>query len=547
MKRNLAVGVLLLVIAASWATAYMRTGFVVRNHNDTISYRFSADGPFSATLTLKNFRPPVYPLMMRAARPLDASYSWIPVIQYGLFSAAVLGLFFALLAVGFKPWEALVMAGPVPHAAILAQFGTMLLGEVASVAFAIFAIAATTLIAAKGPSTRRNLALAFSVALAVLTRPSFLFLVVMCPLAIAVATPCFRLSARRDLLRELVPNVAAAMLPLLMYALLRLAVVGHFGIAGFGGITLAGFGTNPEMLTAATIPRLRSDDAKLLARDILAKRKEVALSGSGVIAARPWVYDEKAVKDSPQFTAWISSYDPAVWNVAVPAVFARHKVTDAESMLDGFADANSRLSKLSRSTLLQQPGLYVLWIVIATGTAWRDVFHGESAGRWAVGIAFCLMVLMVMRNAVVATIRGDGTISRPGRYAITAFVAALAVAMLLNFENIANATPVVSGLIRGPVLGSIFPLSMMLWAFLICAARLGTVMRGRSVSSPTPTGIDPTAGYASILLLQFALGAFLVVLVEQPMTRYLIALSPLMPGAILLLSVRVLLHLARLR
>lgn len=546
MRRNLAVGVLLIVVAISWATAYMRTGLIVRNHNDTISYRFSADGPFSATLALKNIRPPVYPMMMRAARAMDASYSWIPFIQHGLFSVAALVLFFTMLAVGFKPWEALLIAGPVPHAAVLAQFGTVLIGEVISVAFAILAIAATTLIAAKGPSLRRNSALALSVALAVLTRPSFLFLVVMCPLAIALATPCFRvIAARRDVLRELVPNVTAAMLPLFLYALLRLAVVGHFGIAGFEGITLAGFGTNPEMLTAAAIPRLETDDAKSLARDILAKRKEVAVSGAGVIKTVPWVYDEKAVKDSPQFKAWVSSYDPAVWNVAVPAAIARHRITDAESILDAFADANSRLSSLSRSLLLQQPGLYVRWIVTATGTAWRDVFHSESAGRWAVGLTFCLIVLICIRNGVVATIRGDGTISRSRRYGIVAFVVALTLAVLLNFENISNAAPVVSGLIRGPVLGSIFPLSIMLWAFFMCARRFVTAIRERATSPPA--GIDTAAGYASILLLQFALGAFLVVLVEQPLARYLIALSPLMPGAVLLLSVKVLLHFARSR
>jgi hypothetical protein len=155
------------------------------------------------------------------------------------------------------------------------------------------------------------------------------------------------------------------------------------------------------------------------------------------------------------------------------------------------------------------------------------------------------MVLMFMRNGVVATLRGDGTISRPGRYGITAFVIALTLAMLLNSENIANTIPVVSGLIRGLVLGSIFPLSMMLWAFAVCGKRFLSAARQRIGSSRTH--VDAAAGYASILLLQFALGALLVVLVEQPSTRYLIALSPLMPGAILLLSVKVLLKLARRR
>jgi hypothetical protein len=101
----------------------------------------------------------------------------------------------------------------------------------------------------------------------------------------------------------------------------------------------------------------------------------------------------------------------------------------------------------------------------------------------------------------------------------------------------------VVGVLRGCVLAIQFPLSMLGWA---CALTVYIFVRSiRNTPVDGLVRLRRPLGFATLAAAHFLFGLLLVVMVEMPLERYIIALSPLLPGAILLLTLTVILELIR--
>ncbi|MEO8576612.1 MAG: hypothetical protein ABI556_07935 [Gemmatimonadales bacterium] len=424
---------------------------------------------------------------------------------------------------------------PLPFTSLIKEYGGAMLSETVGTSFALLAISATLLLAAKGPSRRRCICLAAAVFVTILTRPAFLFLIALCPVSILLVSPSFRSGLSRwILLKEMAPNALATILPLVAYATFRFAAVGHFGLVSFGGVSLAGFATTPATLRADDVASLPTKEMRGLAQAIIDRRAEVAASNALTHVYPQYVFSEGAEKDLGQLRFWSESYDPSLWEVSIPATRLYYHAPAGQMLNPAWVKVNESLKELSTTILARRKMAYVRWLGLASQKAFRDVFHREVAGRWAIGLCFSLLVLGLVGRSFSGLIRANVR-SMNFRRILGSLVGAIFLIGVIDFPDAANVTHGLAEMTKGTVLGTLFPLMIVVWGLISTFAKFWQVVRGNGA---TPSRFDPALGYASLAFQYFAGGLLLVVLVEVPWERYLVALSLLMPGAILLLCVK---------
>jgi hypothetical protein len=488
-----------------------------------------ADSNYLA-VALTSIRPPVYPAVVRTARLFGEGYAALPYMQYSLFATASAAYFFCCVLAGFKPWESLLLSAPLAGSAILKELGNYMMPETVGTAFCVAAAGLLILMASQGSTRVRNLCLSLCITCACLTRPAFLFLPLLAPVTVALMTPSFR----RDNLcpgfsGQFFTTLAWTSAPLLMYSLLRLALVGHFGIVSFGGVAIAGIGTNPVVLDEPTARGLRSNEMRRLAEAILDKRREVGLTNP---ANRPlFVFSADSINKRPLVEAWQQSFDPSIYDVALPATRALYQASNADVLNPDWTLINSKLGQLSSATISQHKAQYIKWIASVIQSGFQQVFHYETGGRLLVGIAFMALVIGLIARSVLIIMR-----SRRGFYALIV-LGASGIVFVLNPGAIQNFTTNTLWVIKGTVLGSLYPLTVAFSSLLVMTAVFVYRVMRRPIQLPR---MAPAFATCALALLMFASGILLVSLVEMPLKRYIIAVSPLLPGAILLVSARLL-------
>ena len=130
--------------------------------------------------------------------------------------------------------------------------------------------------------------------------------------------------------------------PVLAYMLMRLALVGHFGLVAFGSQNLAGITT--QFLDEP------------LAAEFEGETRELAF---GILKQRQTLYAEQPElgQGALSYQAMEQRWDPLVWKVVVPFVNGKY----GTSMLEN----HRRISSLNTAILKRRFEFYIVWIAKA--------------------------------------------------------------------------------------------------------------------------------------------------------------------------------------
>ncbi len=512
-------------------------GFDVQRMSDSYWYQSVAEAPFVLSQRLSSIEPPLYPLFLRGLRGVTGSYAVVPPVQFVAFAAAALALLISAQAAGLRALESFVVAAPLIGSTLLGQYGSMILSETLAASFAISCVALSLLAARRGTSMLLAGTLGATSLLACLTRPSFLFLPLMVPLTIAFVSPCFRqINGRSQLVREFVLNASGSLLPFAVYACLRLVVVGEFGIVSSGGLNITGIALSPAMLTASDTSQIQPGDRRRLAAAIVIRRE--ALFRSDTVNTPPYAYDVARFRREPMVDAVMRSYDATIWKVAVPAagIIQGQETTDLHKT--NFVSLNESLLGLSREMIRLKPGTYIRWVGMAGRRGLQDVFRYEVGARWAIGLTFALFLVILGMRAVLFTMPAPSPAIRSRRFWFSSIALACVSVVVVNGELVWSVAKTFDGVIRGALLGSIVPVLLLSFATSVAGFRFARVISNRA--SGVADASIPAIGFAAVASIYFLAGLGLVVLVEMPQERYIIAVSGLLPGAVLLLLIHVL-------
>jgi hypothetical protein len=283
------------------------------------------------------------------------------------------------------------------------------------------------------------------------------------------------------------------------------------------------------MLDEATAKNLRSDEMRRLANAILDKRREVRSTNP---ARRPsFVFVADSMNMRPMVEAWQQSFDPSIYDVALPATQQLYRTSQAEVLNPDWKLINAKLGELSNATISQHKLQYFAWIWSVVRRGFQEVFHYETGGRIALGMAVVVLIATLIARAVAILL--------PSRRAFYAFVlaAAIGVFSIFNFGAIENLATNTLWVFKGTVMGSLYPLSVAFASLIIATMTFVAHVSSRPLSVPRN---GPAFAVCANALLLFAGGILLVSLVEMPLKRYIIAVSSLLPGAILLVTVKIL-------
>jgi ankyrin repeat protein len=198
------------------------------------------------------------------------------------------------------------------------------------------------------------LGLALSIFLAYQMRPAFLFLVAWVPAAwLFLYTRRWGLLHQAQWLRQFARCLAACALPLLLFCLMRLVVVGHFGLVSFGGQNTIGISI--EMLDSQTVSHLPAEDRPL--GQLLARGREAW--------PEPRFLTRKGLQDD-----WgsIARLYAANVNRIGRAIEAKFPPTDGEV---GNVARDKALSRLSTHAFLAEWPMYGTWLAGAAVESFR--------------------------------------------------------------------------------------------------------------------------------------------------------------------------------
>ncbi|HEX4954570.1 MAG TPA: hypothetical protein VF017_14355 [Thermoanaerobaculia bacterium] len=300
---------------------------------------------------LAAIRTPGYPLLLKGTRAVCADLSCLPEVQLLLHGLACLALCAGLLAVGLSPAAALAASVLVTTAPLAGTFIPWVMSDLPGASLGVLAVAALLACLAR-PCGWTWSALALALALTWLTRPAYLFLVPLLPLAglwhalVRDGLPAWRRTLRRTLL----PLGLASCLPLLLWCTLRFALLGSFAPVSFTGFNLIGL--TASWLTEPVVARLPPEPREL----------------AGIILAERQTRGMAPVDATTPYAQWRAQFDTNVWGLSAEAarelgrreLAKRHQPRRVTLLRE--VEADHRLTGLSLALIRDQPGLYARWL-----------------------------------------------------------------------------------------------------------------------------------------------------------------------------------------
>lgn len=393
---------LLMVAIAVWSCASGQAQ-VVRLHDsetyDTVS-RMPPREMLSSVLTLG------YPLLLKAVRLVSPDYALLPWVHLGMHFLACLLLNSGLRKFGASPWQSAAASAAFLATAVSHPSAEYLLTDFPTRAVAVWAIAFLLRIAAEPWRIADWVGLTVSVALCYHLRPAYLFMIPLVPL-LGVALMRIR-NGREGLPCRWKTNGAAlagvTALPFLAFCVLRLAVVGHFGLVSFGGLNIVGVAA--EMLDEKLIETHIPAHLRPLAHEIVVRREERGM--------------EKAFTSrGVDILRWDENYNQSVWKVAYPAAVDRYGADHVT--------INRELTDLSRAVIRARPVHYLRFLA----ANYREGV-GRLLSRGAVlqACAALLLVLFAVRLGVVPAGSDTDSCRRTARDALVLTAVAFALTKL---------------------------------------------------------------------------------------------------------------------
>lgn len=341
---------LLLQIGLS-AIALDVNGRLVPEHRpDTRSYE-RASKARTLEVALRQHRTVGYPTFLRTMRAVGGRghLLLIPKVHAALFFGAVVLCWFAVRDWTGSGWVALAAATPLTWPPVFLLVPKLLPDLLAS-ALAIMAISLLLMLVRKPGSWPRWGLLTVLVILSYQVRPAYLFMIPWIPLMGWCLRICREGRPKLSHLRWAIGLGLATLLPFLVFASTRRALVGHFGLVAFSGWNLIGI--TASLLDDEVIETLPADTRELAAR-ILAQR-----------SARGW----QPLSLDGDIRIWQAQYLSNNWEFAINQARRRETKYAREAKRRGevrrFRDieVNDTLMAISRGAIRQRPRQYFKWV-----------------------------------------------------------------------------------------------------------------------------------------------------------------------------------------
>lgn len=360
------VPVLLACAIASWTLAYGRHGFALEYNPDSETY-LHFDW-WSLASVLSSIRTFGYPLLLKSVEA-TVGLDRLPLVQWVVWVVAAGVLYRGLVRSGCRDSVAAWAGGTLmlTHAAL--TFPPLVLTDSTGCALAVAAAGCFLAMRGHAPSWGWFAGLAVLTFLAYQTRPAYLFLIPLWPLAGLLLDRWLVLRDQpwRMALQRCAMLLVLTAVPFLGFCTLRSVVVGHWGLVSFGGCNLIGIVAQwLDPTDVAALP----EDLRPLANDMLERRARL---------------EHLEAPDS--YLAMETMYAPFVVSVAIPAAKQRMG-TDAVGY-------NRALSQLSFRLLALHPREYARWMVWNSRHAVRQTILLLSTDR---GISVLVLVLLVVQS-----------------------------------------------------------------------------------------------------------------------------------------------------
>ena len=384
----------LLILALSaiviWINLIVIKDTEPRMSTDSVEYLMMEFDSLESAMS--SVRTVAYPVLLQAILSVTDDLSPLPGIQLGFFFLSVIVYFIAVRRYTESAWLALCAALPILNTRFPYLFFDQVLTDLIGCSMMLIAVALTLFY------TRRNtpailLALGLSVFMAYQMRPSYLFIV--------VAVPCIYLTLIL-LERHFHVNwarfggvVAISTLPLVVFCLMRLLIVGQFNLVSFGGYNLIGIASS--MLNPQIIQQLDEED-QTLARDIYRERlargyQPIQEKFSGGFSAAAF--------------AWGKEYNMNIWKIAIPKAVQRENpgrtLTRDEYNREKLNAPvlNMKISRLSSAVIVLEPVLYLKWVTYQVGSSLLHIaVDGYRQNFWFLIVLAGLVILRTSMKGV---------------------------------------------------------------------------------------------------------------------------------------------------
>lgn len=338
-------------------------GFDAKTYEDTLA-------PTSVSGKLQSMRTLGYPLFLAAVARVHAGPSAVAIAQVVLFVASVLAFARGFQRFSGSSWLALAAATPLLYCPLVVVYSAAILADVLAAAWSLTALAGLWWVLAR-PSSRTGWAVLTSfLFLAYQTRPSYLFLLVLVPLA-GGAIVARRVGCRAVLRRPMVALLLASWLPFLAWSSLRGLTTGHFGLVSFGGVNLVGL--TASMLSPEVVAALPAEHREL-GRRILDGRAERGLKTDGRM----------------RFQRWGHEYNRNVWKLATRKALRLCR-KEGQTETEAWVEANRCLTALSWAVIRLRPTVYGQWLASALGHSLVEI--GRDRTVWGTGLLLVLAVI----------------------------------------------------------------------------------------------------------------------------------------------------------
>jgi hypothetical protein len=308
---------------------------------------------------------------------------------------------------------------------------------------------------------------------------------------------------------------------------LRLFLVGHFGIVSFGGTNMAGIALNPAMFSKTTVDILPSPELKAIGRSIIERREELIdrsrrdakFRGEDPAVRIHEVLDAEKFKLGGSFSDWVQCYNVNIWDVARPAVatslgYQQQVLTPTQSKeVDGI------LAQLSSCAISANCMLYVRYV---SGSLAYSLNRSVRQEKWSARLMTVLLAMLLFFSGVLAALLLGRSGFLPFR-SVVCLTMAMVCASAVLWEDVSGMTFYIWGWVPGTISPELLPVVAVFYGLFSGGSYL--LVGYSRVFNDAQFSRDHAAACCSA----YCFGVMLLVsLVEAPLDRYLMTAWPVM-------------------
>jgi len=356
----------------------------VREEPDSKSYVVASE--LAPAEMLDSFRTIGYPLLLKGVARVSGDLRIMPWLHLAAYLGAVFLFELAWRRFGASPGQACAAASGVLYTVFYSVGISYVLTDCLARALAVATMSFLLWVTASPKRVTGWVGLTVSLACTYHVRPAYLFLVPLTP-CLGLVFLRIRTGWRGDRFRWFAPTLGlcgVSVVPYLAFCLMRLVMVGHFGLVSFAGCNLVAVAA--ELIDRDLVESRLPESLRPLGREILNRREARGVpsaTGRGGIDLR-------------QLEA---NYNTNFWDIALPA--AMHLYGEDPVVI------NRRVADLSRAAILARKGLYVQFVVKNLAFALNKAVVLHAFGFLAF-LAFAVRVLVYPGPAPEPGIRTSG-------------------------------------------------------------------------------------------------------------------------------------------